>query len=69
MKLKDTDRVTMAYLTAAITYAGFDPLFMLHHMQIDRLWAVAQRKIEDTATTTWTTQTALEVLEESADFG
>nr|XP_039263971.1 uncharacterized protein LOC120339830 [Styela clava] len=53
-----------------LQFAAFDPLFWMHHCQVDRLWAVTQKEIaeEKGRGTTWTPQTALEALEERADF-
>lgn len=52
-----------------LNFAAFDPIFMLHHSQTDRLWAVAQLEMANAKSTTWTPQTALEALEEAGDFG
>nr|XP_039264134.1 uncharacterized protein LOC120339955 [Styela clava] len=54
---------------ASLRFAGFDPLFMMHHTQVDRLWAISQQKLKESGTVTWTTQTALEAMEEQGDFG
>ncbi|XP_039263357.2 uncharacterized protein LOC120339325 [Styela clava] len=53
---------------ASLDFSGFDPLFMLHHCNIDRLWAVAQKTMEDDGKTTWTLQSTLEAFEDASIF-
>lgn len=55
--------------TGSIFFAAFDPIFMFHHTQIDRLWAVFQKKLEEEGSTAWTLDTAIETGEKRSDFG
>lgn len=59
--------VKQFYVSARLNFAGFDPIFMFHHSQVDRQWAIAQKILAEN--TTWSIQTALEILEEDANFG
>lgn len=61
--------ISLFYILAVLNFAGFDPMFMFHHSQVDRLWAVMQKKVDENGTTAWTPQSALEALEPASDFG
>nr|XP_039263172.1 hemocyanin G-type, units Oda to Odg-like isoform X1 [Styela clava] len=54
---------------ANLKFSAFDPLYMFIHSNADRLWAIAQKKMEESGSTTWSSQTALDALDKEGYFG
>lgn len=52
-----------------LSTSAFDPIFLAHHSQVDRMWAMQQAALAKTTNVTWTKQTVMEAFEDPGDFG
>lgn len=58
----------VVFFLGQLTFAGFEPLFMFHHAQVDKIAAVFLQKMHEDGKFTWTPQTVLESFEPISDF-